>query len=97
MQTSIPITDLLVGDVRTVTPSFVDQNGAPIVPATAPTWENSDQSVANLAVSADGLSAVVTGVAGGETTVTITANGAKSRFLVRVSPLEVTDIVIAFS
>ena len=66
---------LNIGGISTTTVTYQDKAGSNVPVVGAPTWAVDNSAIATVVPAADGLSAVVTGVAVGTATVTVTAEG----------------------
>ena len=66
---------LNVGATSTATVTYQDPAGTTVPVSGAPTWSVDNNAVATVVPAADGMSAVVTGVAVGTATVTVKAEG----------------------
>ena len=101
-----PVT-MLIGQSTTATPTFVDANGAVIAPQDVPQYSVDDPSVVSVEPAADGLSALITGIAEGAATLTVTTtnergNGATVSGTgdISVAPLpppDVASVAVDFS
>lgn len=66
---------LNIGSTSTATVAYQDKAGTDVAVVGIPVWTVDDEAIATLVVGDDGMSAVITAVSAGTSTITVTAEG----------------------